>query len=157
MGSKSGLALKAIQWFIRGIQFCCAGLVLAIYSYYLATLHNHGLEIATWIRAVEGISGIATLYTISALVFLCCIAGYPLTSFLAIVLDVAFIGGFVYIAQANGGGAGNCKGYVNTPFGSGDSETTVVDNGHGGFTSLPSLHQACQLETACLAVSIVAM
>jgi hypothetical protein len=157
MGARSGFALKFLQWFIRGVQFCCAGLVLSIYSYYLATLHNHGLPIANWIRAVEGISGIATLYTICGLVLLCCLAGYPLTSFLAMVFDTAFVGGFIYIAQANRGGAGSCTGFVNTPFGSGDSNAVVVDDGHGGFTSLPSLHQACQLESACLAVSIVAM
>jgi hypothetical protein len=73
------------------------------------------------------------------------------------VLDVAFIGGFIYIAQANRGGAGSCNGFVDTPFGSGDSKSMVHDDGHGGFTSLPKLHQACQLETACLAVSIVAI
>lgn len=157
MGARSGLALKTLQWFLRGVQFCCAGLVLAVYSYYLATLHNHGLPIPTWVRAVEGISGFATLYTLLALLLLCCLAGYPLTSFLAIVLDVAFIGAFIYVASVNRGGAGSCTGQVSTPFGSGDSNTNVVDDGHGGFTSLPSLHQACQLESACLAVSIVAM
>jgi hypothetical protein len=157
MGAGSGVALKGLQWFLRGIQFCCAGLILAIYSYFLATLHNHGLEIATWIRAVEGISGFATLYTLSALLLLCCVAGYPLTSFLAIVFDVAFIASFIYVASVNRGGASSCTGPVDTPFGSGDADSNVVDNGKGGFTTLPSFRQACQLETACLAVSIMAM
>jgi hypothetical protein len=157
MGAGSGMALKGLQWFLRGVQFGCAALILAIYSYFLATLSNHNLNIEPWIRAVEGISGLAVLYTGFGLLLLCCVAGHPFTSFLAIVLDVCFIGGFIFIATANRGGGGSCNGMVNTPYGSGDSNTNVVDNGNGGFTTLPSLHQACQLETACLAVSIIAM
>jgi len=157
MGAGSGAALKFVQWFIRGIQFCCAGLILAIYSYFLATLHNHDLYIATWIRAVEGISGAATLYTAIGLLLLCCLAGLPFTSFLAIVLDVAFAAAFIYVAVANRGGVGSCSGRVDTPFGSGNADTNVADDGNGGFTNLPSFHTACKLETACFAVSIVAM
>ena len=122
MVSGRGLALKGLQWFIRGVQFCCAGLVFSIYSYYLATLHNHGLEIAGYIRAVEGVRGVATLYTIIQLVLLWFIAGFPVTSFVAMVMDVGFIGCFIFVAQANGGGAGSCTGHVNTPFGSGDAD-----------------------------------
>lgn len=157
MGAKSGLGLKFLQWFIRGIEFCCAAVVLALYSYFLATLHNHDLPIATYIRAVEGISGAAVLYTILGLLLLCCLAGFALTSFIAIVLDVAFAGAFIYVATANRGGASSCSGYVDTPFGSGDADNHVTDDGHGGFTHLPSLRTACRMETACLAVSIVAV
>ncbi len=116
MGAGSGLALKFVQWFVRGIQFCCAALVLAVYSYFLATLHNHNLPIGSSIKAVEGISGVAVLYTILGLLLLCCLAGHPFTSFIAIVLDVAFVAGFIYIATANRDGAGSCSGQVNTPF-----------------------------------------
>jgi hypothetical protein len=157
MGARKGAALRFLQWFVRGVQFTCAALILAIFSYILATLHNHGLEIATWIRTVEGIAGFATLYTLCALVLLCFLAGRTLTSFLAIVLDVAFIASFIYIASANRAGAGSCTGQVDTAFGSGDADTRVVDDGHGGFTTLPSLRQACQLESACLGIAIVAM
>jgi hypothetical protein len=159
MGRGAGVALKSALWFIRGVQFCCAGLVLAVYSYFLATLHNHGLDTPTWVRAVEGISGSAALYTGIALLVLCCVAGHPLTSFLAMALDVAFVGGFIYVASANRGGAGSCTGRVETPFGSGDADTNVPDAGNspGGFTQLGSFKTACQLETACLSVSIVAM
>lgn len=157
MGASAGIALKFLQWFIRGVQFCCSAIVLGIFAYFLATLHNHGLHIKTWIRAVTGISGIGVIYTFLGLLLLCCLAGHPFTSFIAIVLDVCFIGAFIYVAVANRGGAGSCRGHVNTAFGSGDSATKVHDNGHGGFTSLPTLHQACKLQTATLAVSIVAV
>ncbi len=157
MGAGSGVALKSLQWFVRGVQFCCAALVLAIYSYFLATLHNHDLPIDTWVRAVEGISGIAVLYTAFGLLLLCCLAGHAFASFIAIVLDVAFCAAFIYVASANRGGASSCTGDVSTPFGTGDAETGKVSSGSDGFTVLPSLKAACKLESACLAVSIVAM
>jgi len=156
MGTKSGLALKFVQWFIRGIQFCCAAIVLALFSYFLAVMANHNIFINNWIRAVEGISGAAVLYTLLGLLLLCCVAGHPFTSFLAIALDICFIAGFIYIAASNGGtGTDSCKGHVNTVFGSGDADSNVPDGGTNGFTSLPSLRQACQMQKAVLAVSIV--
>ncbi len=156
MGAGAGVALKGLQWFVRGVQFCCAGLVLAIYSYFLVALHNHGLGDTTWIRAVEGISGAATLYAAFGLLLLCCLAGLPLTAFLAMVLDVAFAAAFVYVATANRAGASACAGTVDTAFGTGDANAAVAD-GNGGFTSLPSFGTACRLQSACFAVSIVAM
>jgi hypothetical protein len=156
MGAKSGFALKFLQWFVRGIQFCCAALILGVYSYFLATLHNHNLRIATAIRAVEGISGVAVLYALVGLLLLCCVAGITFFSLVAILLDVAFVGAFIYVAWVNRDGAGSCKGYVDTPFGRGQSGD-AVNGGSGGFTSLPSFHTACRLQTACLAVAIIAM
>ncbi|RFU78821.1 hypothetical protein TARUN_3388 [Trichoderma arundinaceum] len=153
MGAGTGFGLKFVQWFIRGIQFCCCAIVLAIYSYFLATLHNHNLPIATSLRAVEGISGAGTLYTLLALLMLCCLAGHTLTAFLAVLLDVCFIGAFIYVAVANKNGAGSCDGYLDTPFGKGQSASTV--SADKGFTRLPSFHTACRLQTASLAVSII--
>ncbi|KAK4038772.1 hypothetical protein C8A01DRAFT_17183 [Parachaetomium inaequale] len=157
MGAAKGIALRGVQFFIRTIQFCCAAIVLALFSYFLATLHNHDMSISVWVRAVEGIAGAGVLYTILALLMLCCIPGRSFPSFVMMVLDVAFIGGFIYIAAVNRGGASSCNGEVDTPFGKGNADTNVVDNGSGGFTALPSLRQACKMETACLAVSIAAV
>ncbi|KAF7548230.1 hypothetical protein G7046_g8751 [Stylonectria norvegica] len=120
MGAKSGLTLKFLQWFIRGVQFGCAALILAVFSYFLATLHNHHLPISTKLRAVEGISGVAVLYTLAGLLLLCCVAGLAFTSAIAILFDVAFIGAFIYVAIANKNGASSCNGYVDTPFGRGN-------------------------------------
>lgn len=155
MASGKGLCLKLVQWFIRGIQFGCAALVLGVNSYFLATLANHDLGISNHIRAVEGISGIATLYTILGLVLLCCLAGYPFTSFIAVVLDIAFAGSFAYVAWVNRGGAGTCEGYLDTPYGEGSSESDV--EGSEGFTDLPNYRQACRLQTACFSVAVVAV
>ncbi|KAL0944048.1 uncharacterized protein CTRU02_201935 [Colletotrichum truncatum] len=150
-------ALKFLQWFVRGVQFGSSALILGIYSYFLATLHNHDLPIATSIRAVEGISGAATLYTLIGLLLLCCLAGHAFTSFIAIVLDVAFIGAYIYVAVANKDGANSCSGFVNTPFGDGPADGEPTNTGSDGWTHLPSLRTACKLQTACLAVSIVAI
>lgn len=157
MGAKKSIALKSVQWFVRGIQFCCAAIVLGIFSYFLATLSNRNLPINNWIRAVEGISGIAVIYTAAALALLCCLAGFAVTSFIAIVLDIAFIGAFIYVAWTVRGGAGSCNGIVATPFGTADADTNVQPNGNSGFTALPSFRRACQLQSATLAVSIVAI
>lgn len=155
MGARTGFGLKFLQWFFRGIQFCCSAIILAIYSYFLATLHNHNLPIATSLRAVEGISGAGTLYTGLALLMLCCLAGHTLTAFLAVVLDIAFIGAYIYVAIANKNGAGSCTGVLDTPFGKGQSSSTVEAN--SGFTKLPSFHTACRLQSASLAVAIIAI
>ncbi|KAF4463230.1 membrane-associating domain-containing [Fusarium albosuccineum] len=155
MGASSGVGLKFFQWFIRGIQFACAALILAVYSYFLATLNNHNLSVSTTIRAVEGISGVAVLYTAAGLVLLCCLAGRTFSSFLAVVLDFAFVGAFIYVAVANKDGAGDCNGYLDTPFGSGKAGDTA--SGSDGFTALPSYRVACRLQSACLAVAIIAI
>jgi len=150
----AGLALKGVSWFLRGIQFCCAAIILAIFSYFLAVLHNHGLSIATYVKAVEGISGAGVLYTIFALVLVCCLGGIAFFSFIGMVLDICFTGAFAYLAYATRHGANSCTGIVNTPLGIGSSANEVSD-GNGGFTHLPSLHTACRLNTACFAVAII--
>lgn len=155
MGAKSGVGLKFLQWIIRGIQLACAAIILGIYSYFLAALSNHNLRISNDVRAVEGISGAAVLYTLAGLLLLCCFAGRTFTSLVAIILDVAFVGAFIYVAVANRDGSGSCNGIIETPFGKGPSGETA--KGSGGFTTLPSFHTACRLQTACLAVAIIAI
>src|SRR5690348_10278173 len=119
MGAAKGIALRGLLFFIRAVQFCCAAIVLALFSYFLATLSNHNMPIGVWVRAVEGISGAGVLYTILALLMLCCVPGRSFPSFILMILDVAFIGGFIYIATANRGGASSCDGEVDTAFGRG--------------------------------------
>jgi len=157
MARGGGIALKFLQWFLRIIEFCCAAIILGIFSYFLAALHDHNLGIAEYIRAVEGISGAGVLYTIIALLFLFCLAGIAFFSFLAIILDIAFIGAFIYIAWATRGGDGSCNGFVNTPLGSGIANSNTITTSSPGFVRLPSLRFACRLNTACFAVAIVAI
>jgi hypothetical protein len=150
MGAKAGLALKTLQWFIRAVQFLSCAVVLALFSYFLAVAAQHDFVIPTWTKAVEGISGIGVLYTLVGLLLLCCLAGHPFTSAIAIILDIAFVGAFIYVAQANRGGASSCDNTVDTLFG---TRPATDDLGKG----LPNFHQICQMESAVLAVSIIAM
>jgi hypothetical protein len=149
-----GLGLKFLQWFIRAVQLASAIIILGIYIYFLVTLHDHNLSVPTSVRAVTGIAGAAVVYTGIALLLLCCLAGLPFTSFIAIVLDVGFLGAFIYVAVANKNGASQCTGQVNTVFGSG-ADGEEVEGQSGKFTQLPNLHIACKLETACLAIAII--
>ncbi|ESZ92275.1 hypothetical protein SBOR_7315 [Sclerotinia borealis F-4128] len=152
-----GVILKALQWFLRAVEFCCAAIILGIFSYFLAKLSTNNLPIANYIKAVEGISGAGALYTALALGLLCCLAGLAFFSFIAIILDFCFTGAFIYVAYATRGGK-SCSGFVVTPLGSGNSATNdrTLGVGSGRNTSLPSLHTSCRLNTACFAVAIIA-
>lgn len=154
--AKGTFALKGLSFFLRLIQFGCAAVILAIFSYFLAVLANHDLTIATYIRAVEGISGVAVVYTILGLLLVCCLGGIAMLSWIAMLLDFAFAGAFAYVAYATRGGR-SCTGIVDTPLGGGDADSeNRVSNGSGGFTSLPKFRTACKLNTACFAVAIIA-
>lgn len=156
MGAKSGSALRLLQLTLRSVLLVSAALILAVYSYFLAALSNHKLPTPTEVRAVEGIAGSAVLYSFLALLLLCCVpSGVRAASLGSLILDLAFAGAFIYVAVANKGGAGSCQGYVDTPFGKGKDGDTA--EGSGGFTALPSFRTACKLQTACLAVSILAI
>lgn len=151
-----GVALKSLSLFLRIIEFCCAAIILGIFSYYLSVLADHDLHIDTYLRAVEGISGAAVIYTILAFILVCFLGGIAFFAFLGILLDIAFCGAFIYMAYATRGGDGSCNGHVNTPLGSGDTANeNHPDNGSGGVVYLPSFRTACKLETACFAVAIV--
>lgn len=154
--AKGTFFLKGLSFFLRLIQFGCAAVILAIFSYFLAVLANHDLTIATYIRAVEGIAGAGVLYTILGLLLVCCLGGIAMLSWIAMLLDFAFAGAFAYVAYATRGGR-SCTGIVDTPLGGGDADSdNRVSDGSGGFTSLPKFRTACKLNTACFAVAIIA-
>lgn len=152
-GKGGGLALKGVSWILRGIEFCCAAIILGIFSWFLYELKHHGLFIATYIRAVEGISGAAVLYTLLALLLVCFIGGIAIFSIIGLLLDLAFCGAFIYLAYATRHGASSCSGFVRTPLGNGTVGQLVVAAPKNGL--LPSLKSSCKLQTACFAVAIV--
>ena len=160
-----GAMLRILQTLLRAIQLCCAIVACGIFAYYLAILADHDLPIATYIRAVAGMSGAAIIYTAFAVIFTLCLAGVAFLGFIAIVLDICFAGCFAAIAYYSRGGAKGCSGNVDTPLGSGPSDSAASGFGANGFgfgsgnnaTYRPSLRRACQLEAAVFAVSIVAM
>ncbi|RFU34667.1 hypothetical protein B7463_g1595, partial [Scytalidium lignicola] len=154
MARGAGIALKSIQWLLRAVEFLCSVIILAIFAYFIAKVSGHnGLHVPTWNRAVEGISGAAALYTLIGLLLLCCLAGMAFFSAIAILLDILFIGAFIYLAWELRRGR-SCSGNVQTPFGNGNVNQ---NNRASQFNGLPSLRTACRLEKACFAVALVAI
>ena len=70
----SGL-LKTGSTALYAIEFCCAGIILGIYSYFLSVLADRNETITVWEKAVTGISGGIALYTIFAVLLTCFIGG----------------------------------------------------------------------------------
>ncbi len=158
MGVKAAIGLKSLQFFLRGVIFLSAIVILAIYGFFLADLARKNLSIQTYVRAVEGIAGAAALYGLVGLLLLWCLAGHTLASAVAVFLDICFIAAFIYVAYANRGGASSCSGHaLKTPFGTGDADTKSIDDGRGHVVSIPSFRTSCKLETASLAVAAIAI
>lgn len=149
---------------VRILQFLASAVILGIFSYYLAVLKDHDLTIATWIRAVEGLSGAATLYALLGSLFTLCLAGITFFGFIAMVLDVCFVGAMIAIAVLTRDGTQTCSGNVHTPLGNGPTDSKADGYGKNGFgfgsgetvTYLPNLGLACRLEKTAFAVSIIA-
>jgi hypothetical protein len=154
-----GAALKLFQTILYAIEFCCAGIILGIYGYFLSVLADRNLVIGTGLKAVTGLSGAAVLYTIFAVLLTCFLGGKTFFAFLGIVLDILFCGAMVAIAVLTRDGAHSCSGFVSTPIGDGPSSAKEGFNSNGDgrqVTYSASLGSACRLETACFAVACVA-
>lgn len=145
------------------LEFCCAGIILGIYSYFLSVLADRNIRIATWKKAVEGLSGAACVYLIFAVLLTCFLGGKSFFAFLAILLDLLFFAAFLALAVLTRDGADSCKGNVQTPLGNGPSNSKDPGYGANGFglgvgenvTYAPKLGLACRLNTAAFAVSII--
>lgn len=158
MARRSGVGLKALQSLLRSILFLASLVVLALYAYFLAKLHSKDLYIANWVRAVEGISGACALYVLVGLPLLWCAGGHSMPMVIFVVLDILFIGGYMYIAYENRGGRGSCNGNdIRTPFGYGSALVDRAVNRNGQTVSIPRFRTSCRLEKACLAVSVIAI
>jgi hypothetical protein len=150
----AGTALRVTSVGVRALQFCGAIIILGIFSYFLAILTHNNYPVATWIRAVEGISGAAALYTLIGLFLVCCLGGVTFFAFLGIVLDICFIGCFIAVAILTRGSNVNCNAtntYSATDFGNGP-----IGFGDGNnVSSAPSLVRACELEKATFVIAII--
>jgi len=160
MPTSTSLLLKFAQWFVRAVQFGCAAVVLGLTSYYLAAQTSNSLEVPTNERAVEGIAGAACVYTLSALLLLCFLAGFAVVSALAVALDILFIGAFIFVAWVYRRGAQDCDDvFVNTIFGlgPGGSRVSPPEGADVGFTRLPTYGSACRMEKANMSLAILAI
>ena len=154
MAAVGGVALKVVQTFIYVLAFCCASIILALYSYFLASLANHDAPISNKDRAIEGISGIAVFYTICAAILTCCLGGMAFFAFLGIFLDILFVAGFIGLAIMLKHGASACTGTVNTPLGYGPGAShSGLGTKHGDYGI--SLRTACRFNEVCFAVAVI--
>ncbi|KAF2005148.1 hypothetical protein P154DRAFT_518693 [Amniculicola lignicola CBS 123094] len=156
-GKLGGTFLKLTQTILYALLFCCAAVILGIYSYFLSVLADRNAPIPTWSKAVEGMSGAAVLYLIFAVILTCCLGGKVFFAFIAIALDVLFCGAFIAIAVLTRHGAGSCTGNVRTPLGNGPSNSKEGWSGSNGnqVTYAASLGTICRLNTAVFAVSLI--
>ncbi|CAI6269791.1 unnamed protein product [Periconia digitata] len=153
-----GTFLKLFQTTLYAIEFCCAGIILGIFSYFLSVLADRDLPILTTWKAVTGLSGVAVLYTIFAVLLTCFLGGKTFFAFLAVVFDILFAGAFIAIAVLTRDGASSCSGQVYTPLGDGPSDSKQgfgSDSDGNQITYSASLGTACRLTTACFAVAII--
>lgn len=146
MGLFKGGFLRIFESLLYLLEFCCAGLILGIFSWFLAVLAHNNAHIPTYEKAVEGMAGAACLYLIFAVLLTCCLGGVTFFAILAILLDLLFMGAFIAIAVLTRSGATSCSGNVNTPIGSGLSNTSIF--GH-------NLKTQCKLNTVVFAVAII--
>jgi len=164
MPSLGSTFLRILQTILYAILFCCSAIILGVYSYFLAILADRNLRIDAWKKAVEGLSGAATLYMVFAVILTCCLGGKRIFAFMAIVFNILFAGAMIAIAVLTRDGADSCSGNVNTPLGNGPVDSNASGYGQNGFgfgvddnsTYSPNLYIACRLNKSAFAVSIIA-
>ncbi len=122
---------------------------MSVFAYFIDKLRRSGSPQASRWQAVLAISTIATIYTLFSIIFTLFLGGNALFGNLAILLDIIFIGMFMYVAYATRDGSKGCKGYVYTPLGAGDA------NNHVGLNVDSSNGEACRLNTLVFALAIL--
>lgn len=153
-----GAVLRLGSTALHALEFCCAGIVLGIYSYFMAVQADRNVTIPRWQQAVTGLSGAVVLYTIFAVLLTCFLGGKKFFAFLGMVFDLLCCGAMIAIAIMTRDGASSCTGNVETPLGNGPSNSKegFGSNGQGNqITYAASLGSICRLNTACFAVAIV--
>ena len=73
-------------------------------------LTHHKQPIPTWMKAVEGMSGGAVIYTAFAVILVCFLGGITFFTIFGLLLDLLFCAAFVAIAVLARGGAKTCTG-----------------------------------------------
>jgi hypothetical protein len=151
-----GAALRIGSTLLYALEFCCAGIILGIYSYFLSVEADRDQSIPRWQQAVEGMSGAVVLYCIFAVLLTCFLGGKSFFALLAIIMNLLCCGAMIAIAVLTRNGASKCTGNVNTPLGSGDASSKDGFGSTGNeYTYSASLGSICRLNTACFAVAII--
>ncbi|EKV15848.1 UV-damage endonuclease [Penicillium digitatum] len=143
-----GVILRFFNLGLRVLQFLDAAVILGIFSYFLAVLTRNDQTIVTWIKAVEGLAGAATAYSLLGIILSCCLGGVAFFAFLGVALDICFVGAMVAIAILTRDSVGKCTGIVDTPMGTGNANyDTASKNLKFGM--------ACKLEKVVFAVAVI--
>jgi hypothetical protein len=151
-----GALLRISSTLFYALEFCCAGIILGIYSYFLSVEADRDVTIPRWQQAVTGMSGGVVLYTIFAVLLTCFLGGKTIFALLGIILDLLCCGAMIAIAVLTRDGASSCTGNVNTPLGNGPSDSKDgFGNERQQYTYSASLGSICRLNTACFAVAII--
>lgn len=153
-----GAALKGGQTLLYALEFCCAAIIIGIYSYFMAVMADRDVTIPKWVQAVSGMSAAAVIYTIFGVVLTCCLGGKRFFALLGILLDLLFMGAFIAISVLTRDGATSCSGNVRTPIGNGDEDAKQGwsnSSSEDQYTYAVSLGTACTMNKACFAVAIV--
>jgi hypothetical protein len=153
-----GAILRLSSTLLYALEFCCAGIILGIYSYFLSVEADRNANIPVWQQAVTGMSGAVVLYTIFAVLLTCFLGGKKFFALLGIIFDLLCAGAMIAIAVLTRDGASSCTGDVQTPLGDGpsDSKEGFGSDGQGNqITYSASLGSICRLNTACFAVAII--
>lgn len=148
-----GVALRSVATFFYFLEFCCAAIILGIYSYFLSVLADRNEYITKSEKAVEGISGIAVIYTIFAVLLTFCLGGARLAAGVAVILDVLFTGAFIALAVLTRQGAKSCNNIAASPLGVGAAGQKVGFQGQATYQASYGL--SCRLNKAAFAVSII--
>ena len=132
-----GAALKSVQTLLYALLFCCAAIIVGIYSYFLATLARRDQPISNKWNAITGMAGAALIYLIFAVLMTAFLGGIAFLASIAILLNLLFCGAMVAIAVLTRDGSRRCNSRVPTPLGTGNG-------------------MACRLNKTVFIVSIIA-
>lgn len=148
MPSAGGAALRGVGTLLYILDFLCAAGIIGIWSYFIAALVKSNMGVANTWRAVEGLAGAATLYTIFAVLLTCFLGGMRVFAFLGIVMDLLFMGAMIAIAVLVRQGIHSCSGTVNTVFGTGMSSAIVPVEWNPRYATV------CKLEKTVFALAV---
>ena len=164
-----GKLLRILTSLIYAILFALAIAITGIYGWFLASLADADLDVATWKKAVIGLAGAVAIYLLLVTIPTCCLGGKKFFSLLAIPLDLLALGAFIAIAVLTRDGADDCDGFVETPLGDGPEDEDAPGFGRDrfGFSSDetdsdlsdydPDLGVACELNRAAFIMALIGM
>ncbi|KAF1836893.1 hypothetical protein BDW02DRAFT_545243 [Decorospora gaudefroyi] len=154
-----GAALKFGSTALYALEFCCAAIILGIYSYFLSVQADRDVNIPVWQQAVVGLAGAVVLYTVFGVLLTCFLGGKKIFALLGVLFNLLCCGAMIAIAVLTRDGASSCSGYVETPLGDGGEDSKQGFTAGGGENDQviysASLGTICSLNTACFAVAII--